>query len=179
MEHANFITAVLGVVVTVIGLVFAVFAGFEFFQLRRIRKDFLEFQNRMLAEILAREKATHRVMASYAIKDPAARVPLLLAAIKMCPQVFNAYNALGYAYLEQGESAKAMDAFQDAIRHHPRSKEGYFDLAAACLQTGDRDLCLKHLRRALAVDPSSRDDLFDNPQFSALEGDPEFRRIRS
>ncbi|MDR1856511.1 MAG: tetratricopeptide repeat protein [Desulfovibrio sp.] len=111
-------------------------------------------------------RAAHRVIASYAVKDPEERIRLLASARAIDPECFNALNGMGYAYLEMGKTAEAIDAFSLAVHAFPQDKAGYCDLAYAYKVAGETDLCLKYLRRAVEVDASARDDVARDPRFA-------------
>jgi len=168
--------AIIGVVVTAIGTLTAILAFAEFHTLRQLRKNFEQFEARIRREHFQREKAAHRIIASYQIKDVDQKIGLLQAAISAHPDAFNGYNALGYAFLEKGDTAAAMDAFNHAIRQHPDAKEGYFDLAGIHSREGNDDLCIKYLIQAIQVDPTSKDDLVNDPRFHDLARDDRLKR---
>ena len=106
-------------------------------------------------------KAAHRVISSYAVKDVDARIALLESASTVCPSAFNVYNALGYAWLEKGEKAHAIDAFHKAIEQYPNDKAGYCDLAYAYL-------AVRYFRKAVKVDASAAADLRLDARLTSL-----------
>ncbi|MBF0295578.1 MAG: hypothetical protein HQL96_10355 [Magnetococcales bacterium] len=166
LENASYIATALSVVVSVISLILAGMIGFEYWRLRKIRLEFQAQKEALDSEITSRERSTHRILASYQVRDPAQRIELLKSAIQINSKTFNAFNALGYAYLEINERQKAVDAFRSAVEHHPALKEGYCDLAFAYLQSGERDLCIGYLRQAIRTDSSARDDLQTDRRFA-------------
>lgn len=95
------------------------------------------------------------MVASYQIQDPDQRITLLESALAIDPTVFNGYNALGYAHLEKGDIASAVDAFKEAIHQHPDQIEGYYDLARAYHKQGEEKLARKYLAKAEANDASA------------------------
>ena len=167
MQTADYLTT-LNILVAFLGVAVAGFALFEWRKLRGLRKDMEDIEARLAHKLYQNLKAAHRVMASYGLQNPDERIALLEAAVANDPSAFNAYNALGYAYLDKGEGQKAVDAFSQAVAKHPDDKAGYCDLAYGSLRIGDSDLCLKYLRRALDVDASALNDIKGDPRFSAL-----------
>jgi Tfp pilus assembly protein PilF len=163
--------SVLSIIVAVIGVLLVVFTLVEFVRLRKLRGELKQFKKDLIAENFRLQKATHRIVAAYAAKDPATQITLIKSALSCDESVFNAYNSLGYAYLAQGETLKAADAFKDAIRVHPEEKAGYCDLAFAYLQLKDRTLCLEYLREAIRVDPSAKEDILADPRFTEFHTD--------
>ncbi|MEO5329518.1 MAG: tetratricopeptide repeat protein [Magnetococcus sp. THC-1_WYH] len=168
--------AILGVIITTIGTLFVVMTLFEFTKLRKLRQDFESFESRIRKEQFAREKAAHRIMASYRITDIDQRIALLQSAIDAHPDAFNAFNSLGYAFVEKGYLAAAIDAFTEAVQRHPDAKEGYFDLAGTHLTAGSIDLCIKYLILATKADPTSKGDICDDKRFSNILTDPRLKR---
>lgn len=81
------------------------------------------FQTELRQQLFRAQKAQQRIIASYGITDPERRIALLKSAIETDPDSFNGYNALGYAYLEQGDTHAAIAAFQEATIRHPDAKE--------------------------------------------------------
>lgn len=175
---ANLTISVLGVLIAVIGVAMAILAGWEFTQLRALRKEFDAFRAEWSKELWRREKASHRIIASYSVADPAQRAELILTALKAHPEAFNGWNALGYAYMEMGETHLAIDAFHDAIAHHPDALEGYMDLAAAYVAADQPDLCIKHLRAAIKIDPSAKSDIDADPRFTGCAYRPANQTVR-
>lgn len=167
MQTADYLT-ILNILVALVGVLFVVFTLFEWRALRRIRKDFATLERRLRTENHAAMKAAHRVISSYAVKDVDARISLLESAASTCPAAFNVYNALGYAWLEKGERARACDAFRKAIEQHPDDKAGYCDLAYAYLAGQEEDLAVSYFRKAVEVDASAADDLRWDPRLAPL-----------
>jgi len=170
MQTSDWLSLV-NILVAFLGVFIVGFTLFEFGRLRKLRRDMGNFEARMREELHQSLRASHRVIASYAIKDPEQRIPLLQSALEIDPTVFNGFNSLGYAFMERGELQRAADAFKDAINQHPKDKAGYFDLAAAYLKLGDKGLAVKQLRAAVKVDASARGDIRNNPLLPDISAD--------
>lgn len=175
----NTILTILNLLVAIIGVCLVLLAYNEFRYLNRLKKSLEEIEGRLEKRLYRLQRGLQRVMASYAAEDPNKKIALLKAAIADAPETFNAYNALGYAYLEQGKTLEAIDAFKDAINLHPDDKAGYQDLAYAYLKHGRRDLCLEYLKRSIECDPTAREDIANNPLFQELKDDPALKRLLS
>jgi tetratricopeptide (TPR) repeat protein len=167
MSTADSLT-VLNVVIAAIGVMFLIFTLCEFVSLRKLRKDFQRFLVELAAEHYLHQQASHRIIASYGMKDPVKRIAIIKSALERDHSVFNGYNSLGYAYLELGDNLKAADAFKGAIQYHPEDKAGYCDLAYTYLVLGDQALCKEYLGKAIAVDPSAGDDIHADDRFSGI-----------
>jgi len=154
--------------ITIITLLVGVMAYLEFGKLRSLRQELQRFQTELRQQLFRAQKAQQRIIASYGITDPERRIALLKSAIETDPDSFNGYNALGYAYLEQGDTHAAIAAFQEATIRHPDAKEGYFDLAEAYHRLGRIDLCKTALEQAIKRDPTAKDDLVADARFQNL-----------
>lgn len=165
MRTTDYLT-ILNILVAFLGVLLVVFTLFEWRGLRRLRKDFLLLEQRIRKENYAAMKAAHRVISSYGIKDVETRIHLLESVASACPSAFNAYNALGYAYLEKGDATRAYDAFHKAIEQHPDDKSGYCDLAYAYLAGKEENLALSHFRKAVDVDPTAEADIRHDSRLS-------------
>lgn len=151
--------SLLNIIIAAIGVLFVVFAMIEWAKLRKIRKDFPKFEERLRRDIERQMRAAHRVISSYSITDTDARIKLLESTAQDYPDAFNVYNALGYAYIEKGAYDNAADAFHNAIKQRPDDKAGYCDLARLYAQKGENDLAIKFVAQAVAVDPAVYADI--------------------
>jgi len=167
----------LNILIAFIGVLFVGITIYEYWKLRTIRKDFARFRKELADAQFRSQKASHRVFASYSAPDADLKISLLQSALEIDPTVFNAYNSLGYAWLEKNEVLRAIQAFNLAIEKHPHEKAGYFDLASVYLMEGSTGLCLENLEKAVVVDPTSRNDLKDNPQFAKVAEHPRYRAL--
>lgn len=165
MTPADYLS-LLNILIAVIGVLFVAVTIYEVTTLRRLREEFDTFRTQLSADWYRQQRASHRVIASYGPQDPLVRIRLLQEAVAIDPQVFNGYNALGYAWLDAGEPLRAADAFKEAVHHHPEDKAGYCDLAFAYLRLGNPELCRQYLDQAVAVDPSARDDIDADSRFT-------------
>lgn len=167
MTTADYLTTI-NIVVAIIGALLVVGTLYEAHSLRKLKLDFEQLRKDMLADIYKNQQAAHKIIASYNIADPVARITLIKQAIELDATTFNAYNSLGYAWLELGDNIKAADAFRYAIHYHPSDKAGYCDLATAYMRHGDIELCAEYLRKAIAVDPSAESDIRNDSRFNGI-----------
>lgn len=167
MQPSDYLT-VLNILVAFLGVLFVVFTMIEWWALRRLRKNFQDLENRIREENHASMRAAHRIISSYAVKDVDARISLLESALSEFPTAFNGYNSLGYAYLEKGDTAQAIDAFRRAVELFPHDKAGYCDLASAYLAAGQKELAVKYLRGAIRADPAAKQDIAGDARFKEL-----------
>lgn len=175
----NFILSGLNVLIAFLGVLFVVLAYIEYRAIVKLKEELQGVKKDIKEEIFKAQKASQRIIASYAVTDIDQKIKILTSAVKILPGAFNGYNALGYAYLEKGERQLALDAFKEATVHRPEDKEGYFDLARAHLAGGNQALSIKYLIRAIDVDPSSKNDIRDDPFFESLLTDKDLCRAIS
>lgn len=154
--------------VTLVTLLVGLMAYWEFSKLRTLRQELQQFQTDLRQQMYRAQKAQQRIIASYGIADPQQKITLLQSAIATDPDSFNGYNALGYAWLEQGDLHSALIAFKEATIRHPDAKEGYFDLAEVYRRLGRIDLCKAALHQAMAHDPTAKEDLLTDSRFQDL-----------
>lgn len=101
LAWTNIIVALLGVLVALIGVAFAIFAFIEWRRLAALRKDMRKLGDDLRREQYQNAKATHRILASYALKDANAKIALLKSAVEIYPGAFNGWNALGTLILKK------------------------------------------------------------------------------
>jgi protein O-mannosyl-transferase len=68
-----------------------------------------------------------------------------------------AYNDLGFAYLQKGDIANAVGSFDKAIAIHPEFPKAYYNLGCAFLDNNQPAEAVDCLQRALTMDPGSAD----------------------
>jgi hypothetical protein len=75
---------------------------------------------------------------------------------------------------DAGDLGAAADAMADALAEHPDN--GHVLYNAACFEAlaGRRDDALAHLRRAVELDPRTRDWAAEDSDFDSIRDDPEF-----
>jgi tetratricopeptide (TPR) repeat protein len=78
---------------------------------------------------------------------------LLEQAIRTDPTGAYGYNALGIAYLEQGDFERAIPAFRDAIRHAPHWAYPRHNLALAYVETGNYNGAIRSYEDAQRIAP--------------------------
>jgi tetratricopeptide (TPR) repeat protein len=80
-------------------------------------------------------------------------VGYLELAARLDPEGAYTYNALGIAYLEQGEFDRAQAAFEDAIRAAPNWAYPLHNLALVHIQTGSYEGAIAAYQRAIELAP--------------------------
>jgi tetratricopeptide (TPR) repeat protein len=80
---------------------------------------------------------------------------LLETCLRIDPSGAYAYNALGIAYLEQGEYPRAISAFRDATARAPHWVYPLHNLALAQAEAGEYDAALRAYRDAIRLRPET------------------------
>jgi hypothetical protein len=63
-------------------------------------------------------------------------------------------TSLGVVHLRKGRNQEALSLFQKALDLRPGAATYYVNLAAALAETGDNEKAIRHLNRAIELDPS-------------------------
>ncbi len=165
MNTADYLTLA-NILVAFLGVMFAIGVYLEWRSLRTLRKSMESLREDILSENAKAMKAAHRVIASYNVADVDARIALLKDTLAAYPSAFNGYSSLGYAFLEKGAHAEAIDAFREAMGHFPHDKATYCDLAFAYYAQGEEELAIKFFSKAVAVDASAQEDIVKDVRLS-------------
>jgi Flp pilus assembly protein TadD len=78
---------------------------------------------------------------------------LLESAIRIDPTAAYGYNALGIAYLEQAQFAKAIPAFRDAANRAQHWSYPLHNLALSYMETGDYRAAVRTYQQAIKITP--------------------------
>ena len=71
------------------------------------------------------------------------------------------HENIGAVHLDAGQLAAARDEFARAIRANPASAQGHAGLATVAFKSGDRDTALASWKRAVDLDPTNWDALYN------------------
>ena len=80
---------------------------------------------------------------------------LYITTIERNPECWMAYNNLGVLYSERGDSEKAIDCYQNAIRINPRDEKAYLNLGIVLKRLGQVDRAIEQYQTVLGVNPDS------------------------
>jgi tetratricopeptide (TPR) repeat protein len=78
---------------------------------------------------------------------------LLEQSVRIDPGAAYGYNALGIAYLEQGQFEKAIPAFRDAVRRAQHWSYPLHNAALAYVETGDYQSAIRSYQQAIRLTP--------------------------
>lgn len=84
----------------------------------------------------------------------------------------------GVAKLKSNMFSEAEVDFKDAVRLNNQIAEAYFNLAAISAYRGLTRKTMEYLDQAIALKPSFKEFIFNNPVFSAISEGPEFDKYR-
>ena len=105
-----------------------------------------------------------------------ALLPLERAA-KAAPGDVRVRVALGWCYKRTGRLDLAIDALEQASIIEPEQGLLRYNLACYLSLAGRKQRALRHLSRALAIDPAYRRLVETESDFDPLRADPEFQAI--
>lgn len=164
----NFSVTILSLVITAITTIVVILAFVEWRKLSQLKKDLENNLQQYQEKINNTFNATHKVLASYQVENVKAKIVLLEQAVAIQPDVYNGYNTLGYAYIEDKNFAGAIEAFTKAIMYHPEDPAGYCDLAYAYLLCENKNACKQNLEKAILVDPMQREIIKRGARFQGI-----------
>ena len=90
------------------------------------------------------------------------------------PRTFEEQLNYGVVLHNRGEYAHAVKYLQQAVDKHPRNEHALYCLAAAQARAGEAEAAVKALRSAIQVNPASRTQARQDPDFEALRGQEGF-----
>jgi tetratricopeptide (TPR) repeat protein len=99
------------------------------------------------------------------------------AALEVDPGDTTVMVNRGLAHLQSGDAAAALIDFLAATRLDGEDAAARYGAAQASAILGNRDEALRHVERALAIDPAYAREAAGDPRLALLQGDPEFLRL--
>ncbi|HUG47826.1 MAG TPA: tetratricopeptide repeat protein [Candidatus Limnocylindria bacterium] len=111
-----------------------------------------------LGELAERETAYGLLQRGQALlkrRHHAQAAVILERAARLEPRKGSIVEALGRAYYNSGQHARAADAFRELLDIDPSAAYGHFGLGQSLKQMGQRDAARTHLRLAVALAPDS------------------------
>jgi tetratricopeptide (TPR) repeat protein len=84
------------------------------------------------------------------------------------PRTFEEQLNYGVVLHNRGEYAQAVKYLQQAVDKHPRNEHALYCLAAAQARAGETEAAVKALRSAIQLNPASRTQARQDPDFEAL-----------
>jgi len=105
-----------------------------------------------------------------------ALAPLEQAA-EVAPENVHVWFALAWCYKRTGRIDLAIDSLQRVLSIEPAEGLVHYNLACYWSLAGDKRRALEFLDQAVAIEPSFRHLIGDEPDFDPIRSDPEFRAI--
>lgn len=100
----------------------------------------------------------------------------LTHCVEINPKSFEANFQLGLSYKAQGETEKAAEYYEAAIRDAPNYAPALRDLGAVYLQSGAESKAQIVLEKSVAIDPNDADTHFQLSRLYNLIGQPELAK---
>jgi tetratricopeptide (TPR) repeat protein len=94
-------------------------------------------------------------------------------AIEAKPDIAKSHILLGYLYLDDRESEKAVEQFEKAANIDPSSNDTLTGLGAALIEIGDIDRAVEVLNKALLQNPNPQRTFYELGRAYELKGDNE------
>lgn len=164
----NFSVTILSLVITAITTIVVILAFVEWRKLSQLKNNLEKNIQQYQDKINNTFNAAHKVLASYHVENVKAKIALLEQATAIQPEVYNGYNALGYAYIEDKNFAGAVEAFTKAGIYHPQDPAGFCDLAYAYLLCENKNACKQNLEKAILLDPQQKEIIKNDPRFQGV-----------
>ena len=105
-----------------------------------------------------------------------ALLPLERAA-KLAPEDTRVCVALGWCYKRTGRLDLAIEALEKALLQDPSEAMLRYNLACYLSLAGYKGRALRHLSRALCLEPVYCEKIDEESDFDSLRSDPEFQAI--
>ncbi len=100
-----------------------------------------------------------------------------MARTGVAPKTTEDYYNLGIAFLNRREFDEAEAAFQKALASDPKGDHIYYGLASLEALRGQTAQALKHLQRAIQLNPNNRLTASKDPDLESLSLDAEFQEL--
>jgi tetratricopeptide (TPR) repeat protein len=93
------------------------------------------------------------------------------------PRTYEELLNYGVVLHNRGEHADAAKYLQQAVDKEPKSEHALYCLAAAQARAGEIAAAVKALRSAIQINPASRNQARQDPDFEALRGDDAYAAL--
>lgn len=126
------------------------------------------------------QESTHKMIAGYENQSRGnidGAIDLYKSAIEIFPRTFNGYTSLGYAYLDNNNSAEALIAFHKAVELFPERIESYNDLVRVNAILNNKSGCIKNIKQMAMMDTDSIKFLLNDNTILNIITDTEIRQI--
>jgi tetratricopeptide (TPR) repeat protein len=90
------------------------------------------------------------------------------------PRTFEELLNYGVVLHNRGEHADAVKYLEQAVGKQPKNEHALYCLAAAQARAGETAAAVEALRSAIQINPASRNQARQDPDFEALRGDETF-----
>lgn len=129
----------------------------------KLNKEMKKFVDNMQDELVSLQNANTKIQASYQYfeTDIDNAIKLLTEASLIAPHAYNLYNTLGYAYRKKSDYDSAKLMFQRAIELHPKSIQGYNDMANLCKFLNDEKGYKRYYNLAIKKVKNAQDEWQD------------------
>lgn len=157
---ANFLLTVTAATGTFAGIAFAIYGWYTAKELpniidAKVNERMKVLQSELSERTYKQQQALQKVIASYGVNDVDFKISLLEEAVRIDPTVYNAFNALGYAYLQKGDKLSAEECFTRDLEYHPDNYQSACDLVFLYTQEKEWLSALKWMKKATGIQPET------------------------
>jgi tetratricopeptide (TPR) repeat protein len=87
------------------------------------------------------------------------------------------YYYLGVMRANEADYDQAIEMLDRALQHDPRDEKAHYVMASTRALKGDRDLALKHLQEAIALNGQNRFYAMNDPDFESIRDEEPFENL--
>jgi tetratricopeptide (TPR) repeat protein len=87
------------------------------------------------------------------------------------------YYYLGVMRANEADFDQAIEMLDRALQHDPRDEKAHYVMASTRALKGDRDLALKHLQEAIALNTQNRFYAMNDPDFESIRDEEPFENL--
>ena len=87
------------------------------------------------------------------------------------------YYYLGVMRANEADYDQAIEMLDRALQHDPRDEKAHYVMASTRALKGERDLALKHLQEAIALNAQNRFYAMNDPDFESIRDEEPFENL--
>ncbi|UCH97663.1 MAG: tetratricopeptide repeat protein, partial [Candidatus Aminicenantes bacterium] len=91
------------------------------------------------------------------LKEYPQAISLCRKALRINPQLYEAYNLMGIAFRRSGQIENAISSYHDALKINPSYQRIYYNLGIAYMKKGDKEQAISAYQKAIAGNPHLAD----------------------
>jgi tetratricopeptide (TPR) repeat protein len=174
----------------IVGLALTVFAFWQAQNLKLITQTLQSAQQAAMTQKMELESAKAQLsrlnaasnqirlgVSQFYSKNYSAAIAAYDKAIELDPTNAVTFDLKGYCLLRAGDSERAIDVLKQAVAIDRRYLWAHYDLALAYWAAGDTSSAVAEVRQLIALEPTFRDVIKTDAQFSKFRTSSEYRSL--